>query len=25
VNGPTCYRSFFLSNPDRLVIDVQAG
>jgi hypothetical protein len=25
INGPACYRSFWLSNPDRLVIDVQAG
>jgi hypothetical protein len=25
VSGATCYRAFFLTNPDRLVIDVQAG
>jgi hypothetical protein len=23
INGPACYRSFFLSAPDRLVIDIQ--
>jgi hypothetical protein len=25
VNGPACARAFFLTNPDRLVIDVQAA
>jgi hypothetical protein len=25
VSGATCYRAFFLLNPDRLVIDIQAG
>jgi len=25
VNGTGCYRAFWLSNPDRLVIDVEAG
>ena len=25
VNGPACARVFFLNNPDRLVVDVQAG
>ena len=25
INGPTCYRSFFLSDPDRLVIDIQSA
>ena len=25
VNGTGCYRAFWLNNPDRLVIDVQAG
>jgi len=25
VNGPTCYRVYFLSNPNRLVIDIQTS
>lgn len=25
VNGPGCYRAFFLSNPERLVVDVQSS
>jgi len=25
INGTGCYRAFWLSNPDRLVIDVEAG
>ncbi len=25
VSGTSCYRAFILTNPDRLVIDVQAG
>jgi hypothetical protein len=25
VSGATCYRAFLLTNPDRLVIDIQAG
>ncbi|TMC54731.1 MAG: AMIN domain-containing protein [Chloroflexi bacterium] len=25
ISGPACYRSFFLSNPDRLVIDIQTS
>ena len=25
VNGPACYRAFFLASPSRLVVDVQAG
>jgi hypothetical protein len=25
IDAPSCYRSFFLSNPNRLVIDIQAG
>ena len=25
INGPACYRAFYLSNPTRLVIDIQAG
>jgi hypothetical protein len=25
VNGQGCYRAFFLANPSRLVVDVQAG
>jgi hypothetical protein len=25
VNGTGCYRAFFLANPNRLVIDIQAG
>ena len=24
INGAACYRAFWLSNPDRLVIDIQA-
>ena len=25
INGPACYRAFYLTNPQRLVIDIQAG
>jgi hypothetical protein len=25
INGAPCYRAFMLTNPDRLVIDIQAG
>lgn len=25
INGPACYRAFLLTNPNRLVIDVQSG
>lgn len=25
INGPTCYRAFILTNPDRLVVDIQAA
>src|SRR5437773_822835 len=25
INGPACYRAFFLASPSRLVVDVQAG
>ncbi len=25
INGPACYRAFLLTNPDRLVIDIQAA